>query len=469
MKILRIYLSILIVVLTSFTLIGQNVKASLTAKQYLYQDTLTLVDLYFNISTDQLRLKEEGGFDYLNVGVNVLVKDTFDTMVYEHKINLKPKLSDLFSNYILSRKQIVLKPGSYSLTIELSDENSKISPRKNTFNYIVDNKKELHFSDVFCFENGTPAEKEHSLHKNGMALFPKFQNGDYLFNIEDTLLNYYVELYDIKSEEPIFMEVFIREKTSSMGIKSTYSVREIKPINKKVIVKSINLSELSSGNYEFIISIFTESKKQLALNRMFFQKISLAKKKEKIDRKEEIRNLYKKTLLEKYNLNDIHRLNQIIAAMALTESKQERRPFYNVIDNKDIELKHNFFFNHWEEKNRLHPQYAIENFINIFESVQRKFAFREEDGYQTDQGRVYIEYGKPDDIELKSVDNKSAPYEIWHYYKLDNGEGNVIFVFYENKSYGNFDLIHSSAIDELSNPQWEQILEQLNQSSTQRN
>lgn len=465
MKKLFGYIVFLVIVLSQTVGVGQTVNASLTAKQFSYTDSNTLVDLYFKIYTDQLRVRAENDKEFIDVNLSYRF-NPMDSNLNRYGKNLKVNfdMNELFDDHFLYKESLVINPGEYQLEVFLSDANSDFEDSHFSTLYKVDNKYENKISDVLLYNTALPAEKSHPFYKSGFAIYPKFQNGNYLFDKTDSVLNYYIEYYNIDSEDKVFIERYIRPKGRAGGLKSTYVVKELKNTQRKIESKSIDLSDIPSGNYILTYSIFTEKKERLSFKEVPFQRINIQQKISgaKIYKKDAIRELFKNTLIEKYELDNEHRLNQLIAAMALQEEKTERRNFYNAIDQPDLKLKQNFFISYWEEKNSFHPQTAIETFINMFESVQRKFAFRKTDGYKTEKGRVFLEYGKPDDIEKKSPDNRSAPYEIWHYYKLKSGQGNVIFVFKEENNSTDFRLIHSNAVGEIQNPMWKTINESLN-------
>ena len=51
------------------------------------------------------------------------------------------------------------------------------------------------------------------------------------------------------------------------------------------------------------------------------------------------------------------------------------------------------------------------------------------------------------------------PYEIWHYYSTKQGQNNVKFVFIaEDRITNAYQLVHSTAINEVTNPDWESRL-----------
>ena len=57
-------------------------------------------------------------------------------------------------------------------------------------------------------------------------------------------------------------------------------------------------------------------------------------------------------------------------------------------------------------------------------------------GWRSDQGRVYIVYGPPDEIERHTWDRAySHPYQVWHYYNISRS-----FVFVDFDGYGRYQL-----------------------------
>ena len=82
------------------------------------------------------------------------------------------------------------------------------------------------------------------------------------------------------------------------------------------------------------------------------------------------------------------------------------------------------------------------------------FGSRQVKGYLTDRGRVYLQYGAPNDVKEVPSDPVTLPYEIWDYYYLNN-QSNVKFVFYDPVLTGNdYELLHSNLYGEVQNPNW---------------
>ena len=78
-------------------------------------------------------------------------------------------------------------------------------------------------------------------------------------------------------------------------------------------------------------------------------------------------------------------------------------------------------------------------------------------GWRSDQGRIYIMYGKPDDIERYPNSAAERPYEIWHYYKV---EGGAQCYFVDRDNTGELRLVHSTIRTELQDYEWRRWLYQ---------
>ena len=56
---------------------------------------------------------------------------------------------------------------------------------------------------------------------------------------------------------------------------------------------------------------------------------------------------------------------------------------------------------------------------------------------RTDQGRVYIRHGAPDQVEDRPATFYDPPYQIWHYYEL-----NRRYVFADREGFGRYELVY---------------------------
>jgi GWxTD domain-containing protein len=63
------------------------------------------------------------------------------------------------------------------------------------------------------------------------------------------------------------------------------------------------------------------------------------------------------------------------------------------------------------------------------------------EGWQTDMGRIYIQYGEPDDVDSQPIGRMLHAWETWYYYSEHQK-----FVFVDRDGFGEFRLIESSRI-----------------------
>jgi hypothetical protein len=87
--------------------------------------------------------------------------------------------------------------------------------------------------------------------------------------------------------------------------------------------------------------------------------------------------------------------------------------------------------------------------------ANQRYKTYSKEGWRTDQGRVYVLYGEPDDVQRFANSSDNKPYEIWNYPQL---EGGVEFVFIDINGFNEYVLVHSTKRDEIKDDSWEQLL-----------
>jgi hypothetical protein len=86
--------------------------------------------------------------------------------------------------------------------------------------------------------------------------------------------------------------------------------------------------------------------------------------------------------------------------------------------------------------------------------VNAAYSSHNKKGYETDRGRVYLQYGPPNSMEAETMSNSVLPYEIWHYYTVAK-QSNRKFVFYSrDRSSNEYELIHSDVTGEPNRSDW---------------
>jgi GWxTD domain-containing protein len=89
-------------------------------------------------------------------------------------------------------------------------------------------------------------------------------------------------------------------------------------------------------------------------------------------------------------------------------------------------------------------------------SANQRFRALGREGWRTDRGRVLAIYAEPDEIERSPSSPDNKPYEVWHYYSIENG---VQFVFVDRSGFGEYILVHSTKRGELQDEAWQRYLQ----------
>jgi GWxTD domain-containing protein len=130
----------------------------------------------------------------------------------------------------------------------------------------------------------------------------------------------------------------------------------------------------------------------------------------------------------------------------------------NAINSGDLKLMQQYFLSFWLNRDAVNPQTAWETYFLEVRKVVKEFSTSIRKGYNTDRGRVYLQYGPPDNRTQMPHEPSAYPYEIWQYYKV-KGQSNRRFVFYNPDLVTNdYALIHSDALGEIMNDQWQMLV-----------
>jgi len=117
------------------------------------------------------------------------------------------------------------------------------------------------------------------------------------------------------------------------------------------------------------------------------------------------------------------------------------------------EGKEEFLLDFWLRRDPT-PGTPLNEFYDAFAArireADQKFKSGFESGINSDRGRLYIRYGKPDEMEYHPADPNYPAHEDWFYYK----EGGIQFIFSDISGIGKYELIYSSTEDEAGDPNW---------------
>ena len=370
----------------------------------------------------------------------ILVSEPFE----DSDATTKPNFGDI--------QNLQLPDGEYILRFSVQDKHANTKPVHYSdlavLNYPQDN---VSISDISFYQNINRKPQGDIFDKYGFSLEPLFYG-----YVPETMYNlpFSCEIYNTDkfagNDEPITIKAYITcFENNLMPYSEARYTTQVKAKPVAVTVGEIGIFKLPSGNYNLVVDVFSKDSVLLATNSNFFQ-----------------RNNPGVAL----NLEDITSINitntfvdQIKDAEQLLEyvrflypiSTPIEKDFYTLrMKSISTESLKKFFYAFWVKRDPVNPEKAWNEYLEKVKHVNKVFGCKLVQGYRTDRGRVYLQYGPPNSLFESPYDSHSYPYEIWHYYYCVD-QSNVKFVFYNTDLVSNdYELLHSDKRGELQDPYW---------------
>jgi GWxTD domain-containing protein len=367
----------------------------------------------------------------------------------------------------IDQQRFVLPNGSYLLEVNILDKNdAKQLP------YIIKENIQLNIpsgkvviSDIQHLESYTKSVKPGVLTKSGYDLIP-YVSSFYPENINR--LKFYAEVYHTKKllgeDQKILISYFI--ESAEKHLKNVAYASFVKPYTSEVnvVIGEFNMEDLPTGNYNLVLEVRDKENKLLADQRSFFQR----KNKEIPLNKEKIQSIdVSNSFVSQYR--NLDTLSDFVRSLWPISSSSEIQFAENLLKEPKPELLQQYFYNFWNSRDAVNPYEAWATYHKEVIKVNKEFGTFGLRGYDTDRGRVYLQYGPPDSRNAVTNETSAYPYEIWQYNTLvnkslllnnpGNRQSNKRFVFYNPDLVSNrYTLIHSDARGEILNTRWQLLL-----------
>jgi len=373
---------------------------------------------------------------------NLLSKETFDTT---HRLDF------------IGVRRYWLPKGDYALLLKIEDKNNPVSGSisVNTKVNVGSTADSVAISDAEMIVSYAPSNQSAAFTKSGYEMVPYVYN---FYSQEINNLNFYVEIYNtlkVFQSSKLAVQYFIENaethtKLNDFSHITVYSADSVIPI-----LGGFDMQKLASGKYNLVVTVVDKNNKVITRREFGFYRSNAAASPQ-YSRKDGITNTQgtfvsrirsKDTLLE-----DVKEFYPIATV--------DERNFINAISIKDDTiLLQRFFYNFWIARAPNNPEESWMDYKKQVDAVNVLFSTTNKKGYQTDRGRVYLQYGAPSQRDKETINPVSYPYEIWEYYKMKDGQTDKKFVFYEpSLATNDYVLLHSTARGEIQNRQWQMVL-----------
>lgn len=377
-------------------------------------DSVGQVRLYFQIINDDLTfIKEEDQFT-AEVEFDIYLTSKDNEYVFNRTINKELRVAsfeETNSRNIINtyNTEIQLKPDKYELVITaLDNNNNKQVNRKIEFDVYDIKDKEFLISDILFFEK---YEVDSSM--KIISFEPNLTN-----NFSGSHQYFYFYFASIQSDlrDSLTIEYTIKNPDGVVTQFHQYKVTNNSPYNEHYV--RINRHQFNQSRYELEVTGICKNKAIKANKRFTFYWTESPESHSDLD-------------LALKQMRYIPEADSI--GWALKQTYDEKLKYF-------IQFWEKIDPNPDTEKNELMDEYYLR--VNV---ANQNFSTLSQDGWLTDQGRIFIKFGQPDDIERHPFEVDAMPYEIWRYYSTRK-----VFVFLDRTGFGDY-YLHPSYLNEEYN------------------
>lgn len=416
------------------------------------------VNMAFLAGTMQLKMNERG-YQQTRVEVLTIVEQEGVVKAYGKTEVLGPERLDSMLVDMLHQEYFTLAPGAYDLTVEARDLNAGDTAvmRYNAPLAVGVRPEGVSVSDILFAERIEQAP-EGQPSKYGYLAVPLIT--DY-FPKNITKFNFYAEIYgtdEVFGTDSLFLLTYqiesFEKKTVFGPFKRSLRVKG-KPVEP--VIAEFDIAQLPSGNYILAIEVRNKKAELITRREQFFQRNN------PIAFNYDLQAMDKIDLDGKFSgaLTNVDSLADHIASLSPIADPLERKIIDDRYKDRDLDLMQRFFYSFWANRSG-DPEAAWDAYRAEVVKANKQFGCRVLKGYETDRGRVFLQYGAPNTMMDRFNDMGTLPYSIWHYYRAGKFT-NRRFVFYQPDLGNNcMQLLHSEVPGEMQNPQWNSILHQRN-------
>ena len=428
-----------------------------------------VIETYFDIygkSITLLPLKGEDDAFQGEIEITVIFKQKEQIVTFDKKTLKSPVMSRGRIVDFIDLQRFALASGKYDVEIELKDLNAPTLSGITSASLSIDVPKipdGTFFSDLELVSAYKKTEQPGALSKSGYDLLPMVSDSILKPTMKEVVI--YTELYGTNKrfpeDEMFLVTAYLSNSTNQEPIESTRKYMR-KSVGKVVpLITSIPIADVGDGQFDIVFEARTRD------NELFARASQPIKRDKQVI--EDVLSLMKREDLESTWVSrfeskaEIYDYIHSVRPIATIKERGMLDNSFREFESSDLKHMRSFMYAFWESRN---PGLGETDWLAYKEKVDfvdEEFGTINKNGYETDRGRVYLQYGPPDDLTDRKAEPSSLPYQIWRYYKTGQFN-NVRFVFYDPQVTDiEYVLLHSDGVrGEPMNPQWRFLLEQRN-------
>lgn len=429
--------------------------------RYYTLESEPYIELFLGVDATSVQLISTNNGYGGTVDFALILKNDKDEALYADKFRfILPTVPD---THLATRQKLYtdirrlrLPLGLYTVEVEATDPNQKPRPQQVkaiTQFEVLPPVRGFAYSDLLYARSIRPGAEEKAYTRHGLTIEPWISNG--LIVDPDTLF-VYGELYHVDSltSDPYFLRLRVLNAQTAQEVPELHFTRRPRrPAPFEAFYFTLPLTKLPSGIYLTQLELCRNDGEVLI---SWYRRFVLFSTREP---------LVEGTEAEydaKYGFPE-NQLNELLSAMTYLATPTEKS-FIQALST--FSEKKRFFVAFWKKREQQLGAISFKEFLQRFEYAKQHFKSSMRPGWQTDRGRVFIQYGPPNDMQFFYNEPDKYPYQIWTYNQIGS-QNQVIFVFYDPDLITNeYPLLHSNKLGELQNRNWRAFLLRARAAST---
>lgn len=448
----------LIVILTLWAGVSEaSVRATFDYKQFLIPGQGYFLETLLSFDGRTLDWAEVDSLHTQgSVQATIIVSQGEDIIDFRKtKINSPIQLKGQSSDFI-DVQRFLLPRGAYQLEIELIDLNDP-AQEKVTLNQQIEITLQETLpciSSVTFVQAYAKAKESSELTKSGYDLLPLVSD---FFPPEAAKLVFYAEAYNTAdffgSDEKYLLTYALWGEDGPLEETRKYLRKDAGEVTP--LLEAIDISEVPQGNYQLVIEVRTKENEEVTSEAIGFYRAGQPK-----SPFDDLQDDYAITPGMAFNNPDSMR--EYVSCLYPIARNVERNTIRNLEKGADMATLRSYFESFWMDRAEENPLNEWMYYVREVWKVDAMFATPVRKGYDTDRGRIWLQYGEPNTRITRYNETEVFPYEIWHYYKIGRFNDKR-FLFYSRTVVNiDFELLHSDMPGEVQNENWPHIMRSKN-------
>lgn len=419
------------------------------------------LETYLTIAGHSVKFKPTDGTYQASVNVSwKILKGTEVVKASSYNV-LSPKATDTLQlPSFIDSQRFSIENGQYTLELVVMDNANTETKTTHSekINILFKREKKIYNSNIQILESYSKSATPSVLNKNGYDLIPYSIN---YFPKSQNALKFYYETYNldtvIGANTKFVYSYYVENSENFQKMMGLTGFQKQLATRVNPLLAQFDITQVPTGNYNLVIEVKDSLNKVQSQKKWYFQRQSDAAQIVYTD------NSGIKTIEEFFNhFQNADSIKQFVECLWPISTTKEREWQQVQIANKDPNIMRSYLVGYWKEHaaDTIDPLKIWTTYYKQVLEANALLKCGKQQGYYTDRGRVYLQYGKPDQRSQYNSEPNTYPYEIWHYYRIYD---KATKRFFSNKKFvfANFaiaddcyKLIHSEVKGEFYDERW---------------